>query len=154
IGTDSGFEALTPLYYQRIDVTLTPLSVSSSPVLLTNQNIGRAVALDSVTLMHEPFSVTSPQNFFSSDRRTRVNLFGYNLELKNGEDLSAITIQAEDSQHRLYMLPVEGAREVPNFSWITAVTVRLPDELEGIGDVSLSIALRGVASNVALISIK
>jgi len=154
VGTDSGYEALTSLYYQRIDVTLTPVSPPPPPVLLTERNTGRAAAMDSVTLLREPFSIVSSQNFFSLDQRTRVTLFGYNLELKNGEDLSVITAQAEDSQHRLYTLPVEAVREVPNFSWITGVTVKLPDELQGFGDVSVKIGLRGVASNQALLSIK
>ena len=153
IGTDSGFEGLTALYYQRIDVTLTPVS-SPSPVLLTDDISGRASAVDSVTLMREPFSITSPQNFFSSDQRTRVTLFGYNLELKNGEGLSAITAQAEDSQHRIYVLPVEKAEEVPNFNWIKGVTVKLPDELQGAGDVFVKIGLRGVLSNQVALSIK
>ena len=154
VGTDSGFEALTGLYYQRIDVTLTPVSPPPPPVLLTNQNTGRAAAVDSITLMREPFAVMSSQNFFSSDQHTRVTLFGYNLELKNGEDLSAITAQAEDLQHRIYTLPVEAAREVPDFNWITGVTVRLPDELQGTGDVAVSISLRGIASNKVPVSIR
>lgn len=83
IGTDSGFEGLTALYYQRIDVALTPVS-PPPPVLFTDSITGRAAAVDSVTLMREPFSITSAQNFFSSDQRTRVTLFGFNLELKNG----------------------------------------------------------------------
>lgn len=154
VGTDSGFEGLTGLYYQRIVVTLTPVSPPPPPVLLTDQTTGRAAVMDSVTLAREPFSVMSSQNFFSSDLRTRVTLFGYNLELKNGEGLSAITAQAEDSQHRLYTLPVEAVREVPDFDWITGVTVKLPDELQGLGDVSVKIGLRGVASNQALVSVK
>jgi hypothetical protein len=154
VATDSGFEGLTTLYYQRIDVTLTPVSPPPPPVLLTNQNTGRAAALDSVTLTREPFSVSSSQNLFSSDQRTRVTLFGYNLELKNGEGLSAISAQAEDLQHRIFTLPVEAAREVPDFNWITGVTVKLPDELQGSGDVSMSISLRGIASNKALVSIR
>jgi hypothetical protein len=81
VGTDSGFEGLTALYYQRIDVTLTPVSPPPAPVLLTDQTTGRRAAVDSVTLTREPFSVSSSQNFFSSDQRTRVTLFGYNLEL-------------------------------------------------------------------------
>ena len=85
--------------------------------------------MDSVTLMREPFSVMSSQNFFSADQRTRITLFGYNLELKNGEGLSAITVQAEDSQHMIHALPVEAAREVSDFSWITGITVKLPDGL-------------------------
>jgi hypothetical protein len=154
VGTDSGYEGGTGLYYQRIDVTLTPVSPAAPPVLLTAQNTGRAAAMDSVTLMREPFSVTSPQNLFSLDRRTRVTLFGYNLELKNGEGLSAITAEAEDPQHRVYSLPVEATREVPDFTWITGVTVKLPDELQGVGEVSVKIRLRGVASNSALVTIK
>jgi hypothetical protein len=153
VGTDSGFEGLTNLYYQRIDVTLTPVNPPPPPVLLTDQNTGRAAAVDSVTLIREPFSVVSLPNF-SPDQRTRITLFGYNLELRNGEGLSAITAQAEDSQHRIYTLSVEAAREVPDFNWITAVKLKLPDELQGVGDVSVKIGLRGVASNQALISIK
>lgn len=153
IGTDSGFEGFTALYYQRIDVTLTPVS-PPPPVLLTDSITGRASAVDSVTLMREPFSVTSAQNFFSSDQRTRVTLFGYNLELKNGEDLSAITAQAEDSQHRVYVLPVEAAEEVPNFNWIKGVTVKLPDELQGAGNVFVKISLRGTVSNQVVLSIR
>jgi hypothetical protein len=152
VGTDSGFEALTALYYQRIDVTLTPVSPPAPPVLLTDQTTGRAAAVDSVTLLREPFSVTSSQNFFSGDQRTRVTLFGYNLELKNGEDISAITAQAEDSQHRIFTLPVEAAREVPNFNWITAVTVKLPDEVQG--NVLVKVGLHGVASNQVRVSIR
>jgi hypothetical protein len=154
VGTDSGFEGTTTLYYQRIDVTLTPVNPSPRPGLLTDQNTGRATAVDSVSLLREPFSVTSSQNFFSSDQRTRITFFAYNLELKNGEGLSAITVQAEDSQHRIHTLPVESAREVPNFSWITGVTVRLPDELQGSGDVSVRIGLRGVNSSPVLVSIR
>ncbi len=154
VGTDSGYEGGTRLYYQRIDITLTPVSPPPPPVLLTDQNTGRAAAMDSVTLLREPFSVMSSQNFFSSDQRTRITLFGYNLELKNGEDLSAITAQAEDSQHRLYTLPVEAAREVPSFSWITGVTVKLPDELQGIGDVSVKLGLRGTLSRSFRISLQ
>jgi len=152
IGTDSGFEGLTALYYQRIDVTLTPVS-PPPPVLLTDSSTGRASAVDSVTLMREPFSITSAQNFFSSDQRTRVTLFGYNLELKNGEDLSALTAHVEDSQHRVFVLPVESAEEVPNFSWIKGVTVKLPDEFQGAGNVFVKIGLRGTVSNQVVLSI-
>jgi hypothetical protein len=151
VGTDSGFEALTALYYQRIDVTLAPVSPPAPPILLTDKTTGRAAAVDSVTLMREPFSVIS-SHFFSSDHHTRVTLFGYNLELKNDEGVSAITAQVEDSQHRIFTLPVEAVREVPDFSWITAVTVKLPDELQG--DVLVQVGLHGVASNQVPVSIR
>ena len=153
LGMDSVFEGTTDLYYQRIDVTLTPVSPPPPPVLLTDQDTGRAVAVDSVSLSKEPFSVASEHNF-SLDRRTRLTLFGYNLELRNGEDVSAITAQAEDSQHRIYALPVEAAVEVPRFTWIKEVTIVVPEQLQGLGDVSVKIALRGVTSNPVFISVK
>ena len=154
VGTDSTFEGTTGLYYQRIEVTLTPVSPALRPVLLTDQTTGRAVAFDSVSLSKEPFLVSSERNYFSADHRTRLTLFAYNLELKTGEDLAAITVQAEDSQHRVYALPVESALEIPSRTWIKQVTVKLPDQLQGLGEVSVKIALRGVTSNPALISIR
>jgi hypothetical protein len=159
VGTDSGFEALTALYYQRIDVSLVPVN-QQQPVLLTYKDrafnvTGRATALDSVALISEPFPViATPTQNFSSDQRTRITLFAYYLELKAGEDLTAITAEAEDSQHVVYALPVEAAYEVPNFSWLTQVTVRLPDQLQGIGNVAVSVKLRGLASNKLPITIK
>ena len=112
------------------------------------------MALESVSLKSEPFPVTSPQSFFGTDQYTRLTVFGYNLELRNGEAPSAITLAAVDSQNRTYLLPVEAVNEVPNFSWITQVTVRLTDELQGVGSVALSIQLRGMASNALPLSIQ
>jgi hypothetical protein len=152
VGTDSAYEGFTSLYYQRIDVTLTPVETTLPPFLLANNGTSRAAVIDSVTLKSEPFSVASNQNF-SSDKRTRLTLFGYNLELRAGEDISAITVQAQDSQGKIYTLPVEAVTDLPNFAWIRQVTVSLPDELKGAGDVSLSISLRGATSFQAKVRI-
>ena len=119
---------------------------AGSPQLLTDADTSKAAALESVTLLKEPFDVVS-ENFFSSDQRTRLVLFGVNLELRPDENLSAITVQAEDSQQRKYLLPAEDIRSVPGFPWLSQVTVKLPDELQDIGDVWLSVSLRGVQSN-------
>ncbi|PYS27463.1 MAG: hypothetical protein DMF75_20355 [Acidobacteria bacterium] len=152
VGTDSAYEYKTAVYYQRIDVTLTPVDTALPPFLFANNGTARAAALDSVTLKGEPFSVVSDHNF-SSDKRTRLTLFGYNLELRAGEDISAITVQARDSQDRVYALPVEAVTDLPNFTWIRQVTVKLPDELKGAGDVWLSISLRGATSFQAKVRI-
>ena len=66
-----------------------------APVLLTSPNSTRAVAVDSVTLMAEPFPPNAPLQF-GSDRRTRVMLFATNLTLQFGEDASVVTAEAED----------------------------------------------------------
>jgi hypothetical protein len=158
VGTDSGYEGFTALYYQRIDVTLTPVT-QQAPILLTYRDrsfaiTGRASALESVNMLLDPLAVVSDENLFSADRRTRMNLFAYNLELKTGEDKTAITVEAEDSQHRIYNLPVENVNEVPNFNWITQVTFRLSDELQGRGDLYLRVKLRDLKSNQLPIRVK
>lgn len=125
----------------------------AAPVLLTEENSNRAAVFDSVTMVREPFTVANTFNF-SPDQRTRLILFATNVELLAGEDASAITVLAEDSQHQIYSLTVENALRVPNLNGLSQVTVILPDELKGAGDVSISISLHGVISNKAAVSIR
>jgi hypothetical protein len=115
------------------------------PQLLADPGSARGVALESVTLRKEPFPVVA-EHSLSSERRTRLLLFGLNLQI-SPEDLSVINAQAEDSQQRIYALPVEAVRSVPSFPWLTQVTVKLTDELQGIEEVWISVSLRGVRSN-------
>ncbi len=129
-------------------------TASSAPVLLTEENTNRLAAVDSVTLMRDPLPVFTTRNF-SADGHTRITLFAANLALLPGENAStAVTAQAEDSAHRIYALTVEHAGTVPNIDSLTQITVKLPDELAGGGDVSVSISLHGTTSNKALLSIK
>ena len=118
VDTASGCECPTYLYYQRIDVTLTPVSPPPAPVLLPTRDLfsglptNRAAAVDSVTLKKEPFSVVSaPHLNLSQDGRTRISLFGYYLERKAGEDSSVVTVKAEDSQGKTYNLAVENVTD-------------------------------------------
>ncbi|HEX8710191.1 MAG TPA: GDSL-type esterase/lipase family protein [Pyrinomonadaceae bacterium] len=126
---------------------------AGAPILLMEENSNRAAAVDSVTLVRDPFSVFTTHNF-SADGRTRLTLFAANAALAANENASALTAQAEDSQHKLYPLAIEYAGKVPNFDSLTQVIVKLPDELASGGDVWVSISLRGVNSNKALITIK
>lgn len=119
------------------------------PRLVTDPASSRAIALESVTLIGEPFQVTS----LISQENTRLLLFGLNLEI-SPEDLSVITAQAEDPQHRTYDLVVEAINKVPAFPWLTQITVRLTNELQGVGEVSLSLSLRGVRSNKVPVRIR
>lgn len=124
-----------------------------SPRLMVESSGGHAVALDSVTAVRDPFPFVALHNF-SPDQRTRVSLFARNLELKPGEDASVVTAQAETSHGVIIPLPVEFVGTVPGFDWLTQIIVRIPDELSGGGDVSVSIAARGEVSNKALITIE
>lgn len=123
------------------------------PVLFGYENSERAIALDSVTMVRDPFPVTTTLNF-STDHRTRLMLFAANAALQPGEPTSVITAQVEDAQHRIVALPVEFVGQVPGFDWLTQINLRLPDELINAGDVKLSITVRGIVSNTAIVGIK
>jgi uncharacterized protein (TIGR03437 family) len=124
-----------------------------APGLLTEDRSDRAIALDSVTMVRDPFALMTG-NSFSQDRHKRLMLFAANLDLLPGENVSAVTAQAEDSRRKIYSLPVEFVGKVPQYDWLTQVVVLLPDELANANDVWVSITVRGVVSNKALISIK
>ena len=76
------------------------------PVLISEATSTRAIALESVTFLREPFSPISSVAW-SDDRRTRVILFAMNLKLQPDEDLSVVTADAEDASHQHYNLKVE-----------------------------------------------
>ena len=80
-------------------------------------------------------------------------LLAANAELLPGENSSAFTAQAEDSQQRVFPLTVEYAAKVPGLDWLTQINIKLPDALINAGDVWLSISLRGQPSNKVLIRI-
>ena len=126
---------------------------SPGPILLTEADTHRAIALDSVLFTMQPFSVVNTLNF-SPDQRTRVLLFAANLELLPGEDLSAVGAQAVDSQNIVYPLSVEFVGKVPDYNWLSSVVVRLPENQSLNGDVSVALSLHGVSSNAGVLAIK
>lgn len=123
------------------------------PILQTEENTDHAIAFDSVTMFRDPFPLTNILNF-SSDNHTRVMLFAVNLDLLPGENSSAVTARAEDSQLNLYPLTVEYVGAVPDINWLTQVVVKLPDNLPAGQDVLVSITLHGQTSNKARLRIK
>jgi beta-glucanase (GH16 family) len=136
--------------YVRVYQRSTP---SSTTLLLTEDNSNRALALDSVTQVTDPFSIFGSHNF-SQDHRTRVTLLATNFDLRPGDTTAIVTSQAQDSSGTIYPLSVEYVGRVPEFDWITQVVVRLPDGITGPSDLLVSINARGSLSNQALISVK
>jgi uncharacterized protein (TIGR03437 family) len=131
--------------------TITP-NTTSPPTLLTEVNTNRAIALDSVTFVRDPFSVITSLNF-SSDQRTRIMLFATGLELMPGENISVVTAQAEDAAHQIYPLTVESVGKISSLDWVTQVNIRLPDGLPS-GDLLVSVNVRGAVSNKAIVGIR
>jgi len=114
------------------------------PQLLVTSG-GRAVALDSVSTTSEPFRILTPHPL-STDGRNRITFFLVGV-LLGPADLPFVTVQAEDTQQRLFDLPCEATARVKNFRWMSQVTVRLPDTLAGAGDLKVSVQVRGLVSN-------
>ena len=123
------------------------------PVLLTEQNTNHAIALDSVTMTRDPFSLTSSVNF-SADQHRRVSLFVWKLGLLPGDTVANVTVLAQDDQGRVYNLTVEAVALVTGLNDVTQVVVRLPDDVIGAPrDLGVTVQVRGVVTNTAFISI-
>ncbi|HEX8281968.1 MAG TPA: hypothetical protein VF588_01215 [Pyrinomonadaceae bacterium] len=124
------------------------------PLLLTYAATGRAAAFESVGLTPEPFNVGTPATHnLGADGRTRVTLLVAGLRLDPAADAPFITARAVDAQQRVFDLPVEGVGRAKNLSWLAQVTVRLPAELSGAGDVNVTVTVRGVESNTAALRV-
>jgi len=128
------------------------LSALGPPVLLTKPNSTRGIALDSVMNVAEPFQPQTPVAF-GSDTRTRVMLFATNFTLAEDENITAVTSDAEDVLRFHYPLAVEYIGTVPGYPWMTAIVVRLNDNLGDVGDVLVGITYRGMTSNRVRIGI-
>jgi hypothetical protein len=124
-----------------------------APVLLTEENTERAVALDSVTQTRDPFPLINTHNF-SSDQRTRVSLFTKGLELLPGEDASALSALAEDGQGNVYILSVEYFGALTGVTSIKQLIIKLPENISTPNDLWVKITLRSTTTNRALIKIK
>src|SRR6267378_4589537 len=113
-------------------------SQSNKLVLISEETSTRAVAVDSVTQKHEPFSSTSAVQW-GSDSRTRIMIFAMGLSLQSGEGSTAVTADAEDGAHNIYPLTVEYVGPVPEQDWVNSIIVRLDDRMDDVGDVLIGI---------------
>ena len=138
---------------EGVPFTTTVTILDDDKPLLATQEDTRALALDSVTMLREPFHLSNLYNF-STNRRNRIMLFATGIELLPGEDSSAVTVHLEDTVHgQTYVLPVEDVRKVPNFDSLWQIVVELPDSPDCECDFGISLTFRGVTGNKPLIKI-
>ena len=132
-------------YFER-----TASAQATRPILISEANSTRAIALESVLQTHEPFDVASavPFNF---DRRTRIVLFALNLQPY--DEASSMMLEAEDGNHRVYPLTVEHVGPVPGQEWLYAITARLHDDMGDVGDVLVRLNYQNVTSNRVRVAI-
>lgn len=125
----------------------------SEPMLISETGSDSAIALDSVTFIRDPFPLMNLFNF-SADHRTRLMLFGMNMELVAGENSSAVTARAEDAALNVYPLTVEFVGQVPGFDWLTQIVARLPDNTPSGQTLFVSATLRGKTTNKVRVQMK
>ncbi len=128
-------------------------AATTAPVILTEAASTRAIAVDAVTKMRDPFPLTTPGFTAGADTRTRLMFFVLNLDLLAGEGANALTADAEDSTGRKYVFAVEHVTSVPGFEGLKQVIVRLSNDLGDAGDLLVRINLHGMASNRARVSV-
>ena len=109
----------------------TALAQSAGLILISHEDSTRAISFESVTQHREPFSVTAPVAF-GTDNQTRIMLFAMNLSLQAGDDVSSITVEAEDAAHNVYQLPVEFIGSVPDQPWAVSLVVRLSSGMDDL----------------------
>src|SRR6266516_1952285 len=117
------------------------------PVLATEATSDRGIALNTVSWLPGPFTLTTPFNL-SADQRTRISLFAQNVS--PCQELSAITIDAEDGQQNHFQLPLEALVKLPGNNPFTQLVVRLPENLNA-GDLLVTIRVGNLVSNKARI---
>src|ERR1044072_9065751 len=106
----------------------------------------RAIVLESVSLVSEPFSLNMELNFSPSDPQTRISLFGTDLEFLQGEATNALTADAQDASGNIYSLKVEYGGTVPNFDGVYMMVLRLNDSMtSNLGDVLVRVNLHGMS---------
>ncbi|PYS48832.1 MAG: hypothetical protein DMF68_11880 [Acidobacteria bacterium] len=129
------------------------IMTDSPPVLVALEGSNRAAALNSITLKGEPFSVRTKYPL-NTDGRTRITLLVFNVEAEYGQKPHDLEAMAEDSRGRVYRMEAEAADPVEGPAGLVQVNVKLPDELEGAGDVWVSVKAHGLVSNKALINLQ
>ncbi len=136
----------------RTTATLTILN-DDPPVLLLEENSDRAIALDSITLKRDPFTLIN-EVLIGADNRRRVSLFVWRLGLLPSDTAANVSALAEDDMGTPYPLVVESIGPVAGLTDVTQVVVKLPDNVLGAPrDLFVKVTLRGPSSNRGRISI-
>jgi hypothetical protein len=123
-------------------------------VLLTDVNSQRALALNSLTQVAKPFSISNDFTF-SSDHLTRISLFAIGMRLNSGENVAtSVTATAEDIRGGVHPLTVEFAGDVPGFNWLTQIVLKLNPSITFPNDVKIKITYLGTTSNGLTVAVE
>src|ERR1044072_1982336 len=130
-------------------------AVQKSPALFSaSSSSTRAIALESISMVSEPFALNMETSFSASDPQTRITLFGTDFEFLQGEGFNALSASAQDGAGAVYSLKVEYVGAVQDFAGVYMVILRLNDTMTGnLGDVLVNVNLHGMSSNRVRVAI-
>ena len=144
--SSAGVSLVTPGGNRTADIQ------TAKPTLLTVPDSDRAVALELTQFLDGPFPVIT--TLLSEGRNTtRIIVFGTDLGLLPGENVEAITAEAEDADHINYPLRVEFVGPLPELSNVSQIVLRLNRDLDEAGEVLVTITVHGRTSNKVRIAI-
>ena len=129
------------------------LIFGQAPILLTQDNSLEGLAVDSVFHLRDPIKLSN-NDYFGSDKRTRLILLLVDLDLFQGETLSIISVQAHDKTMVTHNFVVEDLRKVPGVPWMSQLTVRVPDVLAVPNDLAVTVTARSQISNVVTLRVQ
>lgn len=143
--------------FTPVNTTFDDLSVNRAanfvgklePELLTMD--GSALALDSVSLTAQPFSLLNALGL-NNDGFIRVTVFAKNFEPVTSP--SQISVVAKEDKGQTYPIEVEYVADVPGLSWLKQINVKLPANTLSGKCVQLQLTVADVNSNDARICIK
>jgi hypothetical protein len=131
------------------------LSPSPAPAIATEDDSARAASLDAVTLLRDPFVHEGAWNPLNPGGIPLITILVANLDLPLGETSvdGDITVVAQDSQLVSYPVTVEYRGKVPGMSWLTQLTLKIPQDSSLSGDLWLRVNFMGSLSNWARVTI-
>jgi hypothetical protein len=150
--TLAGPPGLVELVVVELTVSITTATPApgdaDAPLLFTEENSIRGIALDSVTHLRDPFS-SNMKIRFSDDPRTRVVLFLTNVKSTPEDALTVSAVAWLTSTHGFSSLTVEDVRPVPDLDGVTQVVVRFPDT--DTRELAIRIDVNGKQSNTVVV---
>lgn len=129
----------------------------AAPQLINEQGSVRALALDALLHTTGPFAAIN-NNYFVSDKRTRIMLFARNLSFSAGEDpLTTLQVLMHDADPNanpnIHTATVEFVGPLAGADGVTQIIVKLPGDFTVVGDKLVSLTLHNVASDKAVITL-
>jgi lysophospholipase L1-like esterase len=131
---------MTRLILSLLIILLACCAATAQPVLYTREDSSRALALESPSLLAEPFPLHA-QGLAADDGLTRLMLFAGGIDPSRG-----VTARAEDEAGTWHELRVEHVGHFLPLPWATVIVVRLAERMAP-GDCLVEIEAEGVRSN-------